>query len=71
MNKKMDEIKVYGGIGGKQHLYTCYPVIDCEDSYVNEETQSKMPTETKTYIQMNWFELAWREFKKMFKGDTL
>jgi hypothetical protein len=34
---------------------------------VSEEIQSKMPTETKAVFQMNAFELAWREFKKLFK----
>ena len=33
---------------------------------ISEETQSKMSKETKTYIQMNWFELTWCKFKKIF-----
>jgi NMD protein affecting ribosome stability and mRNA decay len=33
---------------------------------ISEETQDKMPTETKVVFQMNMFELAWHEFKKMF-----
>lgn len=34
---------------------------------VSEEIQAKMPTETETYVSMNPFKLAWREFKKVFR----
>lgn len=37
---------------------------------VSREIQAKMPTETETYIQMNPFKLAWREFKRMFKENN-
>jgi len=43
-------------------------VRDDEQTFiVSPDIQAKMPTQSKTFIQKNGFEIMWEEFKKLFK----